>query len=176
MGTISKRAKITGRTLQTAFKKLQDSDREEKGDDIYSGGWNNCSGIREVTPEKFNAINEMDKHSGAIAKCVCKPIVNSNKIKTTVTNFPVSGARKWVTKYVAISYMHGYTQQVVSELKQADAIKKARAFVEKYPDEVLTVEIVKVLEGQKAKVAEISYKKSVTERDGQWEIFGAMSY
>ena len=52
MGAISKEDSIQGRTLAIAFKELQDSDREELGDDSYSGGWNNAQGVIEVSKKK----------------------------------------------------------------------------------------------------------------------------
>ena len=178
MGAIQETATISGRNLQEAFQKLQDSDREEKGDDIYSGGWNNSTGIREVNQKEWNKYDEADsisKHESAIAICVRKPVGNKNKIKTVVTNFPNVGTRKWITKYEATSSAAGWERTVVSEVSQADAIKKARAYVEKHPDESLSLNIVKVLLG-KTKVAEIDYKPASNEADGTWEIFGCMSY
>jgi hypothetical protein len=176
MGTITKRATITGRTLQEAFKKLQDECREEYGEDIYNGQWNNCSEVREVSAKEFDRCDDMNKHEPAIAKCIRKPTTNTNKIKTVVTNYPATGTRKWVTRYRATSYRNNYAEMVVDEPTQGAAIKKARAWVEKFPDDYLTVHIAKVLEGQKTMVAKIDYKKANNERNGAWEIFGAMSY
>lgn len=178
MGAIQKTATISGRTLQEAFKKLQDSDEREEGNDIYSGGWNNSTGIREVSAKewaKYEDEDSISKHEAAIAICVRKPVGNKNKIKTTVTNFPVKGTRKWVTKYEAKSDIKGWESTVVSEFKQADAIKKARAFVEKHPNESLEINIVKVLEGD-SRVANIDYKPASNESEGTWDIFGCMSY
>lgn len=175
MGTIIKEATIYGRTLQDAFKTLQDEDREEHGSDYYSGGWNNSQGIREVSTETYNKTlkeGDMSKHEPAIAKCVRKPIKNTMKTKTCVTNFPAKSTRKWVTKYVVEGKYGGY---IISELKQGDAIKKARAYVEKHPSERLTVLVIKELTTD-AKVATINYKKSSKERDGSWDIYGGMSY
>jgi len=42
MGAIDKQATIKGKDLRTAFKNLQDCDREDYGSDVYSGGWNNA--------------------------------------------------------------------------------------------------------------------------------------
>ena len=39
MGTIVKQRRITGRSLKEAFRELQDDDRDELGNDSYSGGW-----------------------------------------------------------------------------------------------------------------------------------------
>ena len=96
------------------------------------------------------------------------------KTKTIVTNFPAKGTRKWVTKYVVDDPRWNGT--IIEELKQADAIKKARALVEKNPTWKLKVYITKVLEQHQSLVAEINYKKSSTERDGIWEIKGCLPY
>jgi hypothetical protein len=96
------------------------------------------------------------------------------KTKTTVTNFPANGTRKWVTKYEVTHPEWGNV--VVSELKQGDAIKKARELVEKNPDWKLTVTINKRIIKQPNKVAEINYKKSSKEKDGRWEIKGCLAY
>lgn len=173
MGAIGKEDRITGRTLGEAFKELQDSDREELGNDYYSGGWNNASGIKEVSWDTFNN-GEPDKHEDAWAVCTRKPVGNNMKTKTTVTNFPAKGTRKWVTKYVVDDPRWG--SHIISELKQTEAIKKARNLVEKNPSWKLEVYITKELEGQNSKVAQINYKKSSTERDGAWDIKGVLSY
>jgi hypothetical protein len=173
MGAINKEDTITGRTLKEAFKALQDSDREELGNDIYSGGWNNAQGIIEVSKRKFES-DEPSKHEDAWALCTRKPVRNNMKTKTTVTNFPVKGTRKWVTKYVVDDPRWSGT--IIEELKQTDAIKKARALVEKNPTWKLKVYIAKVLDQHQPLVAEINYKKSSTERDGVWEIKGCLPY
>ena len=178
MGAIQKRTTITGRTLQAAFQILMNESEEEEGNDIYSGGWNNSTGIREVSTtewEEYEKEDSISRHESAIAHCIRKPIGNKNKIKTVVINFPVQGTRKWETRYEA-EITHPWSQVIGSETKQAIAIKKARAYVEKNPEAQLTLNIVKVLVGAKPKVAEINYKPASNEADGQWEIFGCMSY
>jgi len=174
MGAIHKEDTITGRDLRTAFKKLQDSDREELGYDYYNGSWHNAQGIQSVSKEKFYGDEEPSKHESAWALCIQKPIGNDMKTKTTVTNYPANGTRKWVTKYEVTHPEWGNV--VVSELKQGDAIKKARELVEKNPDWKLTVTINKRITEQPNKVAEINYKKSSKERDGKWEIKGCLAY
>jgi hypothetical protein len=173
MGAINKEDTITGRTLKEAFKALQDSDREEIGNDIYSGGWNNAQGIIEVSKAEFDK-GEPSKYEPAWAWCIHKPVKNNMKTKTTVTNFPVKGTKKWVTKYVVDDPRWSGT--IISELKQTEAIRKARALVEKNPDWKLEVYITKELQGAKPKVAEINYKKSSKEKDGRWEIKACLSY
>ena len=179
MGSIQKTAVINGKSLNAAFKSLQKSDAVEYGTDCYNGGWNNCQGVKEVTAAEFNRrVNESDisKHEPAIAKCVKKAKVNSNTIKTQVDRFPNKGTRKWVTRYVAYAGFFGYEPTNISELSQAEAVKKAREFVNKNPEVRLTIKIEKVLDKQETKVAVIKYKPSKGETDGEWEIYGCMSY
>lgn len=173
MGAIQKEDTITGRTLKEAFKKIQDSDREELGNDYYSGGWNNAQGVVEVSKAKFDS-EDPGKHEPAWAWCTNRPIGNNMKTKTTVTNYPVKGTRKWVTKYMVDDPRWEGT--IIEEYKQADAIKKARALVEKNPEWKLKVYIAKVLEQHQPLVAEIKYKKSSKERDGRWDIKGCLAY
>jgi len=174
MGAIIKEDTITGRDLKTAFKELQDSDREELGNDYYNGSWHNAQGLVEVSREKFYSDEEPSKHEPAWALCIQKPIGNEMKTKTTVTNYPAKGTRKWVTKYMVDDPRWQGT--IIEEYKQADAIKKARALVEKNPEWKLKVYIAKVLEQHQPLVAEINYKKSSKEKDGRWEIKGCLAY
>ena len=178
MGAIHKEDTITGRTLGEAFNALQELDREELGNDYYNGSWHNAQGIVEVSRHKFEN-EEPSKHEAAWALCIRKPVGNNMKTKTTVTNFPAKGTRKWVTRYEVKHPEWGNV--IVCEEKQADAIKKARWLVEQSPDWNLKVCITKRLVSGKTivretKVAEINYKKSSTERDGTWDIQGCLSY
>jgi hypothetical protein len=178
MGTIVKHARIKGRSLRDAFSQLQREDEEESGNNIYSGGWNNCQGLREVSKEEFDRRSkneDVSKHESGIAYCVKKPISNTNKVKTEVQNFPVQGVRKWITKYV----IYQVTWEPVekgSYTTQTEAIKKARELCEKNPDNRYDILIEKRLEKGSQKCATITYKKSTKEADGVWEIMGAMSY
>jgi hypothetical protein len=176
MGTIIKEATIRGKTLQEAFKTLQEEDRDEHGNDIYNGGWNNCQGIKEVTASEFDrklSAGDMSKHEPAVAKCTRKPVLNTNTIKTQVERFPNKGARKWVTKYVAYETQWG--TQIVNEESQAEAIRKVREHVAKNPNQRISVDIIKELQGD-TKVATITYKPAKNEADGEWEIYGGMPY
>lgn len=172
MGAISKEDSIQGRTLAIAFKELQDSDREELGNDSYSGGWNNAQGVIEVSKKKFDS-GEPDKHEPAWALCTHKPVGNNMKVKTKVINYPVKGTRVWLTKY---QVQHPDTGSVIVSLnKQADAIKKARELVEENPGWRLSVVISKRLTSS-SRVADVEYKKSSKERDGKWEVKGCLAY
>ena len=180
MGTETRWATISGPTLEEAFADLQEEDGEERGKDIYSGSWCNCQGVREVSAEEFDAIDEnsgASKHEPAMAKCIRKPIANSNKIKTDVVRFPNHGTRKWETIYNVVRI--GWPDEVLAGYKlQADAIIAARTRCEKTPvGSVYEVRIAKRLVGKAGDTvcAKITYKKSSTERDGTWEIVGGMS-
>jgi hypothetical protein len=175
MGGITKTARIKGRTLDVAFTRLQKEDREDKGDDIYSGGWNNAQGVREVKKSEFDG--DSNKFEPAMALCIQKPILNTNTIKTEVNRHPNKGTRVWKTMYISeCVYGNDYLYRLPKpEEKLADAIASARAFVSKNPEVPLTVKIVKILQSSNV-CADIRYKKSSTERDGIWEIKGTMSY
>lgn len=182
MGSIIKHATIKGKTLNLAFSELQANDEEEYGTDIYSGGWNNATGVREISSQEFDRRvkeDDISKHMDAVAKCILKPIENSNKIKTDVTRYPNHGTRKWKTVYVAETTAGERLYPKIEEEKQADAITKARAYVEKNPNTTLNIVIKKVLVSNDRNpdlVAKINYKKSSKERDGEWEVYGAISY
>lgn len=172
MGGIQKEFSITGKSLELAFAKLQENDRDERGSDYYSGGWNNAQGVVEVSKKKFDN-GHPSKHEPVWALCLSKPVGNNMKVKTKVTNYPAKGTRKWITKYEVEHPVRGNV--IVSELKQVDAIKKARELVEKNPDWDLSVHLVKKLTSS-SRVADIEYKKSSKEKDGYWEIKGVLPY
>ena len=175
MGGITKKARISGKTLGIAFQELQDEDRRENGEAYDSGGWNNAMGVREVGKAEYQGGS--NKFEPAIALCIQKPIENKNTIKTIVNRHPNKGTRGWKTLYVAEPMYHQerYISLPKAEEKLADAITSARKFVGKNPHIPLTIRIVKELQGSD-KCADIMYKKSSTERDGIWEVTGTMSY
>jgi len=173
MGGITKEARIKGRTLEIAFRELQDEDRDEYGNDTYSGGWNNSQGVREVSAKEFK--EDTNKFEPGFAVCVQKPIYNTNNIKTEVHRHPNKETRKWVTKYVASPTNGSDTYVGISEDKLANAITKARVFVEKNTDTPLSIHIIKELQSTTL-CAEIKYKRSTKERDGIWEIKGTLPY
>lgn len=177
MGTIIKRTTIEGRTLTEAFENLQEEDRHEKGGDFYSGGWNNSSGVTVVSAKEFDKRREnedVDKWSPAIAKLLIKPVENKNSIKSAVKNFPNKGTRKWETVYIGY---YGEGRSLTPMDSQSAAIQKAREFVSENPSAgTVYIHIEKRLTKNNTKVAEVNYKKSSTEKDGKWEILGAMSY
>lgn len=176
MGGIHKTARIKGKTLELAFRELQEDDSYEYGNDIYSGGFNNAVGVKEVSTSEYDKRlrnDDLSKHERCIAKCLSKPVKNTMKVKTKVTNFPAKSTRKWETKYEVEHPVHGNI--IISTLKQGDAISKARKLVEKNPHWDLSVHVVKKLTSS-SRVADIEYKKSSKEKDGVWEVSGILSY
>lgn len=173
MGAIGKEARIKGRTLEIAFRRLQNEDENEYGHDTYSGGWNNSQGVREVSAKEFE--EDTNKFEPGFALCVQKPIYNTNTIKTEVNRHPNKEARNWITKYVARPTNGSDTYVGISEDKLANAITKARVFVEKNPDTPLSIHITKELQSTTL-CADIKYKRSTKERDGIWEIKGTLPY
>ena len=197
MGAIIKSAIIEGPTVEKAFKCIQDNEQETfgHGADTYdNGGWHNHNGaLTFVDRETFLKIEEanrdgegvdgydISKHGPVFYTEYRKPISNDMKIKSEVIRYPNYGTRKWETVYVAVP-RYGrdeYLHVGIMEIKQADAIAKARAFVADNPTCPLRVQIGKRLVSKDTDaeiVAEITYKKSSRERDGQWGIIGCMPY
>jgi hypothetical protein len=175
MGTETRWDTISGPTLEKAFEDLQEEDGEDRGKDVDSGSWYNSEGVHEVSAEKFDAMDSGNKYEPAYAKCIKKPIGNTNKIKTDVVRYPNHGTRKWETVYEVVEI--GWPDAVRAKYKlQADAITDARNRCSKNKRN-FRIDIAKHLVGKAGDTlcAKISYKKSSTERDGIWEIMGGMS-
>jgi hypothetical protein len=102
------------------------------------------------------------------AICVQQPVANKNKTKSQVEHIVTPGTKRWVLKYVAYNY-HGH--KLDSFETKGGAVEFARMRVEK-TQEVITIKMEKVLEKCSPNVAIVTYKKSPTERDGEWIFFG----
>ena len=171
MGGEYRTIRVAGKDFNSAWSREQDIEREEKGSDFYNSSICHVDNVRMMSESQYDKAIENDisihKCSG-IAKEIRKPIRNSNKIKTTVKKFPQKGARKWETRYVV---KDRYSFEVFKTCKhQTDAIKYARELCEK-THKTYIVNIAKVLVGDEYKVAEIEYKKSSNQRDGEWEVY-----
>ena len=178
MGALIKEGRISGKTLESAFRSIQDKDRRINGDDYYSGGWNLATGIKEISAMEYDKkvnTGNISKHEPVYAKCVRKPVKNTNTIKTRVENNPNKGSRVWETLYVVEHVFEG-DYIGLSDKSQTEAIKKARKYVEKNPFARVEVNITKVLVKGVKTVAKVTYKPSSKEADGEWEIYGCMSY
>ena len=178
MGAISIAVRGYGRNIKEAFKNAQDEAQEEYGSDSYNGAINNCYLVRDVTskrpsmhPDELESyiIDKCSKRE-VMGYCEAQPVLNKNKIKTQVENFPQEGARKWVTVYQGVDT---YTQNVVCEANtQTACIKKARAYVEKHTHVDVNVVVNKKLAEGNKKCATIKYKKAAGEKLGQYMFIG----
>ena len=102
------------------------------------------------------------------AICVQQPIGNKNKTKSQVEHIVTPGTKKWILKYFVYS---GHDNFIGAYLTKGEAVTKARAHTEK-TQEYTHVTMEKVLDKSNKTVAKITYKKSPTERDGEWIFFG----
>lgn len=183
MGATNIEVTARGRNMQEAFHNAQADAEEEYGTDPYNGEINNCSLLRDVT-NKQGEFDERDHFHEWIWKqtnkrdmygyCTQKPITNNNKIKTVVTNHPQKGARKFETRYIAVNKWASADNKYpgISEKTQTEAIKKARAYVEKNPRVSLSIEVIKVLVAGAKVCAEIKYKAASNERLGSYTFVG----
>lgn len=182
MGACQFKERATGKTAQEAYKKLCEMAEEECGhQEGYNGTISTTSGFRDETElynkSKFNDVsayiyNRFDSHTmnkrDCSAICVRQPVSNNNKIKTQVEHVVTPGTKKWILKY----FVHaGYDTFIGAYLTKGEAVAKARAHTEK-TQESTYVTMEKVLDKANKTVAKITYKKSSTERDGEWIFFG----
>jgi len=179
MGATLERNVATGRTVEAAFKGLQEALNIDYGTEYYQGHQGtNALNTDKIFKNESEVLRFMEDHNyckgTSFAYEIQKPIVNKNTIKTTVTRFPNKETRKWETVYVGVvsSYFDKYHHIEIIEAKQVDAIAKARLYVEKNPDVTIKIEIRKRLINNKTLCAKIEYKPSKTERLGRWGFIG----
>ena len=177
MGATLERNVATGRTVEAAFKGLQEELNIDYGTEYYQGHQGtNALNTDKIFKNESEVLRFMEDHNyckgTSFAYEIQKPIVNKNTIKTTVTRFPNKETRKWETVYVGVVSSTRYHYVEIIEAKQADAIAKARLYVEKNPDVTIKIEIRKRLINNKTLCAEIEYKPSKTERLGRWGFIG----
>lgn len=170
-----------GKNVNNAYNRaVEHADTYYGHQEGYSGQINSTSGCRDVTKEhkasgksirQFmdDQMDRLTKHQGAQAICIQEPKGNTNKTKTEVKNIVTPGTKKWILKYEVISEETG--KFIFSSLTKTEAVKKAREYTEKH-EETTRVTMKKVLEKGDPKVATIKYKKSSTEKDGEWIFFG----
>lgn len=169
-----------GKNAEQAYNEaVENAEREYGHQEGYSGQINSTAGCRDVT-EKWKAsgktldeyINErhdeMTKHHGAECICISAPKGNTNKIKSVVEHVVEKGTKKWVLKYVAYSHSRGAIGKFNTK---GEAVKAARKYTEEQQADSW-VEMKKVLEKGSTLTAKISYKKSTTERDGEYIFYG----
>ena len=182
MGATQFRERGTGRTAQEAYKKLCEIAEDEYGhQEGYNGTISTTTGFKDETEiykkSKFDDVyayirDRFESHSmskrDCSAICVRQPIANNNKVKSQVEHIVTPGTKKWILKY----FVHtGYDIFIGAYLTKGEAVAKARAHTEK-TQESTYVTMEKVLDKANKTVAKISYKKSSTERNGEWIFFG----
>jgi hypothetical protein len=103
--------------------------------------------------------------------CIKEPKKNTNNIKSQVKNIVTPGTRKWILTYDVHKKFDMNDEVLASKDSKGEAIKFARVYTEKNscPTEIY---MTKVLEKGPAKVAEINYKGSNNEIEGEWIFFG----
>ena len=181
MGACQFKERGSGKTAQEVYRKLCEIAEEEYGhQDGYNGTISTTDGFRDETElynkSKFNDVsayiyNRFDSHAmskrDCSAICVRQPIANKNKTKSQVEHIVTPGTKKWVLKYVVQRGDH----VIGSWNTKGDAVKDARKYTEKHQVPTSIV-MKKYLEKGDNLVAKITYKKSPTERDGEWVFFG----
>ena len=181
MGACQFEVRSTGKTADEAYKNACDDAEDECGhQDGYNGTISTTHSFRDETEaygkSKFNDTydyirNRFDSHSmnkrDCSAICVLKPIANKNKTQSQVEHIVTPGTKKWVLKYVVQRGDH----VIGAWNTKGDAVKDARKYTEKHQVPTSIV-IKKYLEKGDNLVAKITYKKSPTERNGEWIFFG----
>jgi hypothetical protein len=168
-----------GRNEQVAFDQAVENAIEEYGNDPYNGTISTCTSYQDVTDEykrskmdKMTFINKKLEDCGN-RYCFCiveqEPVVNTNKIKSTVDHVVVKGTSKWELRYNV--YAGWDDRQVDSAKTKAEAVAIARNYTEKTKTTTF-VRMEKKLVNQNPNVASIRYKESSTEREGSYIFFG----
>jgi len=161
--------------FQNAYQEAEDYSGHQEG---YNGDLNSCSFTRDVTPmlktmsirQLENYIEENCPRREAWGYCIINPVLNKNKTKSIVSVNPQKGTRKWVTVYKAV--LTWDEREVARDSSQTNCIKKARAYVEKYPDSSLKIIIAKELVEGNSQCALVKYKSSKTEAKGRYKFIG----
>jgi hypothetical protein len=185
MGACQFKVRSTGKTADEAYNRACEIAELEYGSqDGYNGTISTTHSFRDETEaykrSKFNDVSvyirdRFDSHSmnkrDCSAICVQQPIGNKNKTKSQVEHVVTPGTKQWILKYEVEGYYNNDHNVIASCMTKGDAVKAARAYTEKNQ---ITTKIVmrKVLNKVNPTVAKITYKKSPTERDGEWIFFG----
>ena len=177
MGACAFEEKGRGKSARDVFTRLQQEAERQLGDDPYNGTISTVSGFTDVTIQWKNSKKDLNKFidekldnaSKRDCFCICikPPVENTNKIKSQVEHFVDKGTKKWITKYV----VETYDGVLSSHDTKGDAVKAARAYTEKNLSPS-TVYVRKSLEKGNSLLARITYKRSTTEKDGEWIFFG----
>ena len=181
MGACQFKERSTGKTAEEAYKRICEIAENEYGhQDGYNGTISTTHGFRDETElykkSKFNDVSayirdrfeNMNKRDCS-AICVVQPVGNKNKTKSQVEHVVTPGTKQWVLKYEVENYFEDGV--IASCMTKGDAVKMARAYTEKH-QRTTRIVMRKVLIKFDPTVAKITYKKSPTERDGEWIFFG----
>ena len=190
MGACQFKVRSTGKTVEEAYRRACEIAEDECGhQDGYNGTISTTHSFRDETEtykksKFFNTsgglsddvsayiYNRFDSHSmnkrDCSAICLRQPVGNKNKTKSQVEHVVTPGTKKWVLKYVV--YDDGL-RMITSCDTKGEAVTKARAYTEKHQSSTYICMEKSLDKGNKT-VARITYKKSPTERDGEWIFFG----
>ena len=178
MGACNFYTKGKGRTMGEAYRFACERAREEYGNDSYNGTISTTRGVADLTSSWKASKKSLDdfindkadgggKWGNAYGICVKEPKGNTNKIKTEVIHSVSTGTKKWVLVYV-ISDRDG---EIATRPTKGEAVTLARAYTEK--NQLTTyVKMEKRLDKGKTIVAEINYKKSTNESEGEYVFWG----
>ena len=180
MGATQFKVGGTGKTAEEVYRKLCERAEDEYGhQDGYNGTISTTHSFRDETEaygkSKFddvyayirNRFDTMNKYDCS-AICICKPVANKNKTQSQVEHIVTPGTKKWVLQYAILNDSNNVLS---AHLTKGDAVKLARYHTEKTQQPTKII-MRKVLEDGNPLVARITYKKSPTERDGEWIFFG----
>ena len=96
-----------GKDIKEAYNNAVNDANEYHGhQEGYSGEINSSAGFRDVTKDYKSSklsledymsreCDKMTKHDGAHGICVQEPVLNKNKIKSTVEHIVTPGTKKW---------------------------------------------------------------------------------
>lgn len=167
-----------GRSLKDAYNAAKEEAEEKYGYDSYNGTISTTHYCEDLT-KNFKASGKsmaefIDKQMDRIEKwhcaaiCVENPVTNTNKIKSQVDHIVTPGTKKWDLRYTVYNRegtrLGGYKTK-------GEAVTNARKYTEEKQIPSF-IRMEKELEKGNNIVAEISYKKSSTEKQGRWVFFG----
>jgi hypothetical protein len=177
MGALLIEVRSTGKSMLDAYVKAVEYAQEEHGNDSYNGTISTTRGCTDITKEyKASGMSlndyadylyendKISKWGNALSVCTTEPVVNANKIKSTVSTTPQKGTRTWKTMYE----VRLWDKSVIGSSEfQADAITLARKHTEN-TKEVTYVHITKALVNSNTLVSKIEYKAASNERPGTY--------
>lgn len=168
----------TGLSAKEAYKSACELAEDEHGNDSYNGTISTTHTFEDLTTQYKRSGKSLDAYldmqmdkmhkRDCAAICLQEPIPNKNKTKSQVEHIVTPGTKKWVLRYVVYN---SEDQMIASCVTKGEAVKKAREYTEKTQTPT-NICMEKTLEKGNRTVARITYKKSTTERKGQWVFFG----